>query len=387
MVLGFFLSRALLSSSMMLFGINALMGISPKKWFSNRWWLLGFLWVGGYLLSYFWSNNYPYWYTRCEVKLPILLLPLAFSFTPAFNYKQLKTLTILLAVSMLMSVAYSCYYLFSNPAFYINGYNYSHVLPTIPDDHISVSAAYAATVVWSVFFYKYIKESWLKIFIVIVVVILSIALHGLAARTGLLALYIFGVGYFFYLIFKKKTRFIGLTFLLAFFITGYCAFKYLPTLKERMNHVDYTIYMYKHGTRSGDYSDIGRYMSYNIALKLIASHPLKGVSAGNILDTMKAGYDKWYPQVPDEQRLIPHNQLLIVGVACGIPAMLVFLLWLLYPITQIKKNRSGFFFFIMWCVLLVPLSVDPTLEIQYGVFVYLFFLLLQYHTMQKGIEQ
>src|SRR5690606_12719041 len=121
----------------------------------------------------------------------------------------------------------------------------------------------------------------------------------------------------------------------------------VPTLRNRMDHTKYTIQMFREGNMSGDYSDIGRYMSYDIALKLIKQHPLKGVGAGNILDTMKGGYDKWYPHVPDEQRLIPHNQFLTIGVACGIPAMLLFIAWVFYPLLEIKRNRSGFFFFIL----------------------------------------
>ena len=76
MLLGFFVSRALLSVGMMLFGLNGLIGVHPKQWLKQKWWLLGVLWVGMYLLSYFWSGDIGYWHTRCEVKLPILLLPL-----------------------------------------------------------------------------------------------------------------------------------------------------------------------------------------------------------------------------------------------------------------------------------------------------------------------
>lgn len=381
-LVGFFVSRAMLSIGMMLFGLNALLGVHPKKWLQQKWWLLGVAWSALYLLSYFWSNDIPYWHTRCEVKLPILLLPLAFAFTPAFNYTQLKIFTITLCALLLFGVGYSLSFLIAQPEFYINGYNYSHVLPTLPkNDHIRFSLAMAAGVIWCVFFFPQIKERWFKIFALISIFIFALALHILAARTGLLALYVFIVGWCCYLAARKKTRIIGIGLLLSFFISGFFAFKYLPTLRQRMGHFSYSVIMFREGNMSGDYSDIGRYMSYDIALKLIKTHPLKGVGAGNILDTMKGGYDQWYPQVPEEQRLIPHNQFLTVGVACGIPALLIFVAWVFFPLWQVKKTRTGFFFVITWCVMLIPLLVEPALETQFGVFVYLFFLLWQRHAM------
>jgi hypothetical protein len=382
MVAGFFVSRAVLSISMILFGLNALIDVHPRRWLREKWWLLGVGWIALYAISWFWSNDYAYWNTRLQVKLPILLLPLAFAFTPAFNYLQQKLFTIALCLLLLIAAGYSMFFFVSDPEAYIQGYIFSHVLPTIPkNDHIRTSLAAAAGVTWMVYFYPQLRTTMMKWFVAVTIVILSIYLHVLAARTGLAAWYIFIACYTIYLALRKKTRALGVTLILFFCLAAAAAFTYIPTLRERVGYFRYTLIVLENEGLTGDYSDMGRFMSYDIGQKLIREHPAKGVGAGNILDTMKKGYDRWYPQVKEEQRLIPHNQFLTVGVACGIPALLLFAAWVFYPLFQVRRNRAGFFFTVVWCMMLVPLMVEPVLEIQFGVFVYLFFLLWQRHAM------
>lgn len=77
MVVGFLVSRFLLSVSMVLFGINALYNINPKRWGSNTWWLLSLLWLAGLAFSGLWTANMEQYATVLQLKLPLLLLPLA----------------------------------------------------------------------------------------------------------------------------------------------------------------------------------------------------------------------------------------------------------------------------------------------------------------------
>ena len=386
MLIGFFLSRSLLSISMFAFGVSCLWGVSPKKWFQEKWWLLGVFWVSFYFLSYFWSSNIPYWSTRTQVKLPILFLPLAFAFMPNFSLKQLHIYTILLQSLLLIGVGYSLFFFFSNPHYYIEGYKVSHVIPTIPEnDHIRFSLMVTGGIIWSVYFYPKIIFRWFKICTVIVTVILSLYLHLLAARAGLLAWYVFVFLWLVYLLFHVETRKIGLLLLTIITCSCFIAIKTIPTLKSRIGYFKWTIIVFNEGQRNGLYSDMGRVMSYDIALRLIKEKPLLGTGAGNILDTMKNRYQQRYPDVADEQRLIPHNMPLTVGVACGIPAMLVFLTWLFYPLTKIKKNRNGFFFFTNWLLMCIPIMVEPVLEVQYGVFVVLFFINWQSRFLNNNV--
>ena len=376
------MSRAVASVGMVLFGINALRGIHPRLWLRERWWLMGVAWVGMYALSYFWSDNIPIWWDWVQVKLPFLLLPLSFAYLPAFTQKQLQAFTVSISLLLLGGVAYSLSFFLKDPTLYISQYKYSKVLPTpVYHEHIRFSLAVSLFVVWCVYYWNQAEETWLRWFIIFTVVVLSIYLHILAAKSGLVVWYLFLLLSFIYLLFQKKTRLIGLGIFAVMIIWVVVAYQQLPTFKERIGYVQTTLTAYKDGSRTADFSDIGRVISYNIGYKLIMQHPLYGVGVGDMLDEMRKGYTLWYPQVPMERRLLPHNQLMIVALGCGIPAMLLFAAWLLAPLLKVQRNRSGFFFVVVWLALLLALMVEPMFEVQFGVFVFLFFFLWQRHAM------
>jgi hypothetical protein len=108
---------------------------------------------------------------------------------------------------------------------------------------------------------------------------------------------------------------------------------------------------------------------------------------------MKKGYATYYPQVDDKARLVPHNQFLITALGCGIPAMLIFTAWVVYPLTWLRRKitaseklfaaRQNFFFFMAWLLLLTQLLIEPVLDVQYGVFVYMFFMWWQQQKMPE----
>jgi len=387
MILGLLVARDLCSIATILFGLNALRDINPKRWLKNKWWLLGVCWVGMYAITYFWSIDHHSWHERFDTKLPVLFLPLAFGFLPKFNIKQLQAFTIGVGLMMLMGIGYSTWFYISRPAYYIHEYNFSNILPTlVENDHICFSLSVALFTGWCVYLFPYLQSKAVKWFTGIIIVLCSVFLHLLSAKSGLVAWYLLVLGWSIY-VGLKKSKWLGLGMVACFVLFVALAFRYVPTFQQRISYVKYTYDVYKGGNITGDYSDMGRMISYDIALKLIKQHPLTGVGAGDILEEMKKGYDQWYPQVKEEQRLFPHNQFLTIALGCGIPAVLLFIGWLLWPVLRIKKIREGAFFLIIWTMLLVPLLVEPFLEIQFGVFVYLFFLLWQKHQMDAAPQQ
>lgn len=382
MVAGFLFSRAILSISMMVLGTTTLWNINPKRWLQQKWWLLGIAWVGMYALSYFWCVDKAYWGRHMEVKLPILLLPLAFSFLPAFSIKQLTWFTVISGCLLLGGTIYSVYPLLHHLNYYIEQYHIAHTLPTpAENDHIRFSLCIDLFFIWCAYLWPKLQTQGAKWFVIIVMIASGIYLHLLAARTGLLLWYLFIVMWAFY-IGLKRNKILGACMLATLCITGIVMIKYIPTLSKRVDYQFYSYKQYKEGDKTGHYSDIGRLISYDIALKLISQHPLLGVSTGDMMAEMKNGYARWYPQVHEQRQLLPHNQFLIVCLACGIPAMLIFIVWTIAPLQLLKKNsRESFFFFAVWISTLLPLLFEPMLEIQFGLFVYLFFLLLQRHVL------
>ena len=89
MFAGFLISPAILSISMMLYGVSALRDVSPRRWIENLWWLVGAAWISMYALTYFWTVDKEAWGIALQVKLPFLfqedLFLMSQKFYPLFN--------------------------------------------------------------------------------------------------------------------------------------------------------------------------------------------------------------------------------------------------------------------------------------------------------------
>jgi O-antigen ligase len=366
---------------MILLGVTGVWGVHPRAWLKSRWWLLGAAWILLLALSWFWSEDKAMWGQRLEVKLPVLLLPLAFSLLPGFSIRQLRFFTIFLVVLLLVSGLYGVYFLMGNMDHYLLEYNRARVLPTpAKGDHIRFSMVVALTIVWCGYMWPRLGGKVLKWFIGISVLLLATYLHLLAARSGLVIFYVFVLAWAFYVAVRKNV-WIGAGILIALALAIFLALENFPTFRMRVGYYQYMMILVERGEISTLYSDMNRFISYNIAAELIGQNPLTGVGAGDAAEAMKYGYDTKYPGTDEHLKILPHNQFLMIALSAGIPAMLLFTWWVLAPLRLVKRSRNGFFFLLVWLVLLLPMLIEPMLEIQFGVFVYLFFLLWQRHAL------
>ncbi len=376
MFLGFLAAPALQSIATFLFGINGLRGIHPKKWFKNKYWVLGLLWIGMLAVSFFWSTDVEYWSSGLRIKLPFLILPLAFSYIPSFSRSEKQLITLMLGLLLIAGAAYSISFLISDREYYLAQYKISHLLPTpCRGDHISFSLSIVLYIIWAIYNWRNLDDGLLKWIIGSTIIILAVFIHVLAAKSGLIAFYMFVVLWSCYLAFYKK-KLAGIAVLISIPLFLIYASKKIPTFKERKGYAAFSLFMLQYGDRSGNYGDVGRLMSYKISLDIINQYPLLGVGSGDLMIAMKKGYDKFYPQVEEKDMLVPHNQFLIAGVSTGIVGMALFAIWFLVPLTWLKRNRPSFYFLMTWLVLLLQLCIDTALEVQYGVFIFVFFLLL-----------
>lgn len=376
MIIGFLGARALMSLSMFLFTVNAMLGTPAKAYLKQKWWLLGLAWVMFYGLSFFWSYDIPYWEERVQTKLAFLVLPLAFGLIPAFSTQQLKWFTYITSLLLFAGCCFSYSFLWRDPQGVLNGYYTSKVMTTPAyGDHISYSIFVAWFIIWCGYIFPYLSGKASKIILTISIIFFIIYLHVLAVKSGLVIFYLAVILYAFYL-FSKKNKIVPISIIAGLVALILVAYNTLPSFKHKAGYLKYTYEEYfLRGNMSANFSDMGRVISYKVAWVLIKQNPIIGVGAGDMMEDLKQVYHQQAPSVNDDQILLPHNQIMVVALAGGAICLLLFLAWLFYPLKTIKKSRSGYYMLICWITLLVPLLVDPFLEIQFGVFVYLFCLL------------
>ncbi len=379
---GFLWSEMILSSSTFLLGINAIRDVPVKRWFANKWWLLALVWVAFYAVSGLWSDNHHQWGIRLQTKLPFLLLPLALAHMPKFDKRQLQIINLLLGATWVVSGCYTICYMLLHQDTLMHEYQMSHLLPTLPDDHVRVSLGMTLYIIWCVYVWPHLQGRGTRWAVGGVVLFLVVFMHILAARSGLVGLYMFLVGYGVYFAFAQR-RIVGIAMLVSIPIFFKLAMMLSPTFEQRVSYTNYGWSLFKMGDKTGNYGDANRLMSYKVAASIIAEHPLQGVGTGDMHDQMKVGYHQHYPQVPEAAVLLPHNQFLIVALGCGIPAALVFAMWVFWPLTRLRRNRQSFFAFMVWSLLFFQLMIEPTFEVQFGVFIYLFYLLIQFNELPR----
>lgn len=384
MIAGYLWSRALLSISVVLIFANslhpALLRRQWQQWKMDFFSIACFLFFVAYVISGIWSSDVHQWWNSVTNKLPFSVLPFAFLSLPLKQLKWQKIIVWFLIMAHLIIVCYSMGALFANFDYYVQSYNISHSLPTtIYDDHIRFSLSLVGTLIIMGYYLFENKslllnkmECWL---LGIVSIVFIIYLHILASKTGLLTLYIFLFLFALYLL-KKKNKFRKYFFpLLALVIVLPISLYFvLPTFREKINYVRYEWHMVTtNDTLYYNLSDAGRVISYKMAAKVVEQHKWLGTGAGDIMHEMDTVYQQYFPEIPQANHLIPHNQYLFDFTALGI--FFGFSLIILCIASFLFFPAPIFYGRITSALMMVAMMAEAMLEIQFGVFIFLFFLL------------
>jgi len=384
MIAGMMWSRALLSVSIVVAFANALHPASLcgfwQDWRKNKFSLACFLFFMAYVLSGFWSIDKGQWWASVTNKLPFAVLPFAMLALPLQKEQTQRLVVAFLLLTQLIVITYSTWAFVSNVDYYIHAYNISHSLPTTKyDDHIRFSLSLVASLVILLYYlfenktvFHRKNEQWL---LGIVGVVFILYLHLLAAKTGLIALYVALLSFSVYWFVQKKNVRKIMPFIWALVIVLPLLLYFLtPTFKKKIDYVGYE-FRNTMQTDSLNYnlSDAGRLLSYKMALKVWQQHKWLGTGAGDIKTAMADAYQEYHPEVPAANRLIPHNQFFFSLVALGIVLgmSLLILCWCSFfgPCSPMFYGK------ITSVIMIMAMLAEAMLEIQFGVFIFLFFLL------------
>lgn len=342
----------------------------------------------GFFLTYFisglWSSDLSYWLKATINKLPFIILPFVFLSIPVHKEKVRNTIIFSLIFMQLLLIGYSLTQLALHWDIYIKGYEFSRPIPTTKyNDHIrfSISLVLSSFMILYLLFEKNTIKKAAKYILTAILFIFIIYIHILAAKSGLICLYlslmIFGI-------FKIGRRNKVLGFLIALFIISlpFLGYLFVPTFKTKIDYVNYELHKTKEADRY-DYtlSDAGRMITYEIGSEAIKEHPLLGVGAGDLMDEMRQGYKRDYPEITADQQFGPINQFMFTALSVGIPLSLVLLAMCVLPFFMKINNRI--YLIVTSLALIVSLMVEAPLELQFGVFTYLFFMIIWINILKK----
>lgn len=326
------------------------------------------------LLSGLWSEDMVYLTERLRIKLPFLVLPIAFAGLPVFSFRQYHSIYYFLLFLLFIScLGVGLNYLINFQE--ITGQiSRGHPIPT-PNNHIRFSLLLAFGILVGINLYRkgfYLKYSWEKNLILGITVFLFGFIHVLSVRSGLIALYLTIIFLVIREIINTRRYSYGLGMIVIIMVLPLAAYKAIPSLKAKIDYSLHDFNMYQKGGGVA-YSDSERLISLAVGWKIFKDNPIIGVGAGDLKKEIEKEYKNefYYIKTPK----MPHNQFLSTLAGTGVLGGIVFLLVISFPLIY-RRNYKSALFLSLHLIVFLSFMVENTIENSIGVAFYLFFLLL-----------
>ncbi|MCB0636152.1 MAG: O-antigen ligase family protein, partial [Lewinella sp.] len=319
-------------------------------------------------------EDFTYLVSRLRIKVPFLLLPIAFLYLPRFTAEDIRRLLyFLLAILTLTSLGILINYLLDFEA--INELlRQGHHIPT-PRNHIRYSLFTAWAVIGGIYlwyhrFYVWRPgERWL---IGGMTIFLFLFLHLLSVKSGLLVLYLcLGLGLLQYA-WRRRAYMVALIGIGGLVLLPMLAYRMVPSFQSKIDYFIHDLTQWQKG-EGAHYSDSGRLASLDAGWTIAREHWLWGVGTANMRPQVRAFYTEHYPDYPDP--FMPQNQFLFAWASAGLLGLFGSLFAFFFPLLY-RRNYRHALFLNFYLAIFVIIMIEHALENAVGVAHYLFFLLV-----------
>lgn len=311
------------------------------------------------------------------MKLPLLVLPLAFAFLPVISKAQLQRLYLFFVICVFAGSLYSTGYYLLHFDHVNELYKHSDVMET-PTNHVRYSLMVAFAIIVGFRYYRagvYWFGNWERKILLIITAWLFIFLHILAVRSGLVAFYaVVGLGLAFDFFFRKQYKrsvLLGLSLGIALV----AAFYTLPTFYNKFYLTIADVESVSEAKNAHDYSIAGRVYSYKVAMAVFKDNPVLGVGVGNMDSELAKKYGTMFPEILDRGHLLPHNQFLYTLTAFGVVGFLIFMIGFYYSFFRFLTIFEPLFL-LHYIIITLSFLFETTLETQVGLTYSIIFILL-----------
>lgn len=373
MLIGGLLSRVLLSVSTIAFFVYTCFNFKSKVTAVFREPV-----TAGMLLLFFvpfvsglWSSNTDHWIQVMVDKLPFLLMPFALFSAVNPSATQWKQFGLIVISILFMATLWSTFHYLMDMRTINESYLRAKTIPVLMNgDHLRFSWLTAIGLMYTLLLLGRATSIKHKLIFFLLAGWFFGYLHVLAARTGLLAAYLFMLGYLIYVIKQNKSGMLKWITPVLLVVIGLIAWFSAPTLRNRFLYTDYTYrYIQRNEYLSGS-SDGNRVLSLRAGWELLNRYTW-GVGSGDAKQQVAEWYRIHIPGMLESDQIFPSNEWLIYGMAMGWLGVLLFTIALMLPFfTTLIKNR--FFWNCFHGVLFLIAMTDSSLEVQFGVFIYTF---------------
>ncbi len=387
-IAGMFVARAIVSISMIVMVIYALIFTDPRKTFTSFFKdpilvALSLIFFGYLFSSLYSTEDHGYLMERLRLKLPFLALPVAFASLnkkisqPVFYSLLYFFLIIVSATTIIVIIKYAADFKEINIA-YVQG----RVMDT-PFNHIrySLMVSFAIFIAYYLFGLKFfLRYPWERWLIAGLGFYLMCFLHLLAVRSGLVAFYLCVFYLIFNHIFRRRQLKTALCLSTIVLMLPILAYVMLPSVKAKITYMKYDLDQLLLFRNASGFSDGGRIISIKEGMSIFKENFIFGTGVGDLKHEMSEKL-KEAPEDPPDY-LLPHNQFVFVAAGTGIAGLLIFCLGIFLPLFN-RKNLGNILFICFYIIVLSSFFTEATVEEQMGTAFYLLFLLLMHGYIQS----
>jgi len=350
-----------------------------KSFFTNKYYLciLGIFII--YLITGLYSDNQDYFMQRMRIKLPFLFLPFAFASVQNIDKETIKQVIYVFIGVTLTGVLWSLSHFLLDVNVYIENYSKGQILPT-PIHHIRFSIMVAISIAMSIYLMMGKLRFKEKYFVSAVIVFMSIYLHILAVRSGLLTFYVLIICTVFYHLLKNRNIKLMIGLVAGTGLAIFLSTQYIPTVKKKIGYTKYSLELFAKNENIRELSDSRRLGSIAAGLYLAKENPIIGVGYGDLMDETNNYLRNTYPELVDLE-LLPHNQYVLTLTTAGIIGLFLFLLFTIYPIFYLGGYKD-FLLVSSQLMMFASFMVEHTIESQIGVALYAFVILFCMKNME-----
>jgi O-antigen ligase len=311
------------------------------------------------------------WGDIIRIKLPLLILPLAFAGSWQLEQKQWKMLALVFIFLIFAGTCWSIAQYLADTTSVNAAYLKAKSIPApLENDHIRFSWLVAAAILCEMMLLSMKEHRRLKIVLWVLNAWFVVYLHILSARTGLLCLYIILLFYVLWQAWRNRRSVKIWIALAALFLLPFLAWLLLPTFQNRIRYIRYDLSYARSGSYLPGANDGSRLLSLRAGWEGLKEQPL-GTGAGDVFDEANRWYDAHVPRMLSGDRLYPSSEWLIYGRTAGWPGVLVFTGIMLLPFFH-PTRRCRFYWMALNAIAAASFIFDIGLEVQFGVFIYAF---------------
>ncbi len=325
------------------------------------------------LLSGLWSENQSQWIDIIRLKLPLLFLPLGFAGKFRLNFIQWYALALVFVSCLLLSSLWTFFNYLNNSQQINESYLQAKTMITpLDDDHVRYSWLISAGILVCGYLVT-ISSGKIKLFLIPLNAWFFIFLHLLASRTGIVCTYVMLFMLIVWLLVRRRKWLHAIIFLIIISGTPFAAYHIFPSFRNKIDFFKYEKDFFINANYLHGGTDAMRIISIKAGWDLMNDYPLIGTGFGDLRNKTNEWYFVKYPEVKEEDKILPGSEYLNYGAACGWPGFLVFIVVMAVPFFTSMKYK------LPWNMINTSMAIslisDIGLEVQFGIFIYAFFVL------------